>query len=377
MNIIIAGDFCPHHRASVLIEEEKFAGLFSEVQSIVSGVDYAIVNFECPVVKGKEKPIEKQGPSLRCSEKGMEVIKWVGFKCVTLANNHILDYGRDGMKNTICQCDKHSIDYVGGGMNLTEASKVLYKEIEGKKLAVVNSCEHEFSIATEDTPGSNPLNPIQQYYFIKEARQKADYVIVIVHGGIEHCQYPTHRMVETYRFFVDAGADAVINHHQHCPCGYEEYKGKPIFYGIGNFCFDWEGRQNSIWNQGYMVKLSLIDKSVFYEIIPYVQGDKNCGVRLMKENVKESFILQLQNKSKTIEIASELDRALKSFMTRHDFLYRKMLTPYTGRVATALFRRGLLPSFINKKRMLALSNFIKCESHYERVCELLDRLRQK
>jgi poly-gamma-glutamate synthesis protein (capsule biosynthesis protein) len=53
-------------------------------------------------------------------------------------------------------------------------------------------------------------------------------------------------MVETYRFFIEAGADAVVNHHQHCICGYEVYKGKPIFYGLGNFCFDWAKRSTSL-----------------------------------------------------------------------------------------------------------------------------------
>lgn len=84
---------------------------------------------------------------------------------------------------------------------------------------------------------------------------------MIVHGGVEHHQYPTKRMVQTYRFFVDAGADAVINHHQHCPCGYEIYNGKPIYYGLGNFCFDWDGKRDSMWNVGYMVALN-VDRNI-------------------------------------------------------------------------------------------------------------------
>ena len=84
----------------------------------------------------------------------------------------------------------------------------------------------------------NPLLPIQQFYKIQEAKENADYVLVIVHGGIEHYQLPTSRMIETYRFFIDAGADAVVNHHQHCYSGYERYKSKPIIYGLGNLLFD-------------------------------------------------------------------------------------------------------------------------------------------
>ena len=160
------------------------------------------------------------------------------------------------MLDTLMYLNDKQADFVGGGNSLRQASETLYKSIDGHTLAVINCCEHEFSIATETSSGANPLNPIQQYYKIQEARKNADYVLVIVHGGHEHYQLPSPRMKETYRFFVDAGADAVVNHHQHCYSGYEVYNGKPIFYGIGNFLFDREGVRNSIWNEGDMVLLT-------------------------------------------------------------------------------------------------------------------------
>ena len=120
------------------------------------------------------------------------------------------------------------------------------------------------------------------YRSITDARRQADYVVVIIHGGLEMYQLPTLRMKETYRFFVDAGADAVVNHHQHCFSGYEVYKGKPIFYGLGNFCFDWEGRRNSIWNQGYAITLTFSEK-VEHEIHPYVQCDE-CPAVCLQDN---------------------------------------------------------------------------------------------
>ena len=238
MKILIAGDFCPQERVCASFEKGDFASVLREVKNSLSLVDYSIVNFECPITKGKELPIKKCGPNLRCSSKGIEAISWVGFNCVTLANNHFLDYGESGVVNTIQVCSEFGIDIVGGGKNLQEASQILYKKIAGKILAIINCCEHEFSIATEKSAGANQLNPIRQYYTIKKARSEADFVLVIVHGGHEYYQLPNARMHETYRFFVDAGADAVVNHHHHCFSGSEVYNGKPIFYGLGNFCFD-------------------------------------------------------------------------------------------------------------------------------------------
>ena len=77
------------------------------------------------------------------------------------------------------------LDIVGVGRNLKEAEKVLYLEKDGKTIAVINCCEHEFSLATETEAGANPLNPVRQFYAIQEAKKKANYVLVIVHGGHE------------------------------------------------------------------------------------------------------------------------------------------------------------------------------------------------
>lgn len=374
MRIIVAGDFCPQYRVSHKFNEGDFASVLEDMKPFIERADYSIVNFECPVTKGGEKPIVKQGPNLQCPEIGIEAVKWVGFDCVTLANNHFLDYGEKGVSHTLGTCEKYGVDTVGGGMNLQEASQVLFKEINGEILAVINCCEHEFSIATDNSAGSNPLSPITQYYQIIDAKQKADFVIVIVHGGIEHCQYPTKRMVETYRFFVDAGADAVINHHQHCPCGYEFFKGKPIYYGLGNFCFDWEGRRNSIWNLGYMVKLNLEDNhQIKSEIIPYSQCDEEPVVRLLRGKELERFNMMMDGLCLTIRNESLLDKKIREFNKNNDYLYRKMLEPYTGRFASSLFRKGILPTTINKERILALMDFVVCESHYERVKEFLER----
>lgn len=374
MEIIIAGDYCPQNRVLSNCESSEAIVVSKELLFSMESADYRIVNFECPISIKYGNTIAKQGPTLSCTEQGVIVMKRIGFNCVTLANNHFRDFGDKGCIDTIEALMAEGIDYVGGGMNIQEASTVLYKRLGDKTVSIINCCEHEFSIATDNSAGSNPLSPITQYYQIIDAKQKADFVIVIVHGGIEHCQYPTKRMVETYRFFVDAGADAVINHHQHCPCGYEFFKGKPIYYGLGNFCFDWEGRRNSIWNLGYMVKLNLEDNhQIKSEIIPYSQCDEEPVVRLLRGKELERFNMMMDGLCLTIRNESLLDKKIREFNKNNDYLYRKMLEPYTGRFASSLFRKGILPTTINKERILALMDFVVCESHYERVKEFLER----
>ena len=372
MKILVAGDFCPQHRVAALFEQDDYASVLGAVKPIVSEADYSIVNFECPVCKGGEVPIEKNGPNLKCTEKGIKAVTWAGFDCVTLANNHFLDYGEEGVTNTLEACKKYHIDVVGGGQNLKSASSILYKEVGAQKLAIINCCEHEFSIATENTAGSNPLNPIQQYYDIKEARSKADYVLVIVHGGIEHFQLPSPRMQEAYRFFVDAGADAVVNHHQHCFSGYELYKGKPICYGLGNFCFDKNKEMANSWYEGVMCEISF-EGTTNFRMIPYQQ----CKIAPSVDIDMNSDILEkIASLNNTISAKGLLEIECETYLERTKMAYINSLVPY-GRFVTWLRRKGLIKSTLPKRWLIAASNHINCESHLDRMRQAINSLMVK
>lgn len=364
MNILIAGDFCPQARVKKLCEEGKYAEVLGDVREIIEKADFSIVNLECPITRGGEQPIEKKGPNLQCSEKGVEAIKWTGFDSCTLANNHFLDFGEKGVSNTLVSCKSHGLVTVGGGMTIEEASQTLYQEIEGKTLAVINCCEHEFSIASEVSAGSNPLNPIQQYYAIRDAKENADYILVIIHGGHEHYQLPSPRMQETYRFFIDAGADAVVNHHQHCFSGYEVYKGKPIFYGLGNFCFDNPKKRNNIWNEGYLVELTFSVSKTGFVIHPYRQCDENAKIMMLPLNEYDVRITELNS------IITDNTRLIKFTEQYYNSCMRSvslLFEPVRNKYILAAQKRGWLPSFLSKKQKIKLQNNILCESHKDKL----------
>lgn len=371
MNIIVAGDFCPQHRVAQLFGEGFFGSVLGEVKPVIDQADYAIANFECPVCNGKERPIIKCGPRLKCDKSGFEALKWAGFGCVTLANNHFFDYGSEGVKNTIIESKKHGIDVVGGGMSIEEAGKVLYKSIEGQTLAIINCCEHEFSIATSSTAGSNPLNPIQQFHVIKEAREKAEYILVIVHGGHEHFQLPSLRMQETYRFFVDVGADAVVNHHQHCYSGYEVYNGKPIFYGLGNFCFDKGKHVSDLWNNGYMVNILFEKDDIKFDIIPYSQCSKEPVVAILeKSEIQQS----LDTLNSIISDHHLLTEEVNKYYSDSLGIVKLMLEPISNRYVRGLQIRHILPMFrFGKKYLLRLYDSLLCEAHKDRVSFFLEQ----
>ena len=369
MKIVVTGDYCPWERVAGDFAQGDYRAI-DALTPIFTESDYSIVNLECPILHRGEKPIVKSGPHMHADSRALDALKGVGTKCVTLANNHFRDFGDEGVLNTLSELSSYGIDYVGGGANLSDAAAVLYKKIGKEKLAIVNCCEHESSIATAEHCGSNPLNPIQQYYAIQEAKKNADYVLVIVHGGVEHYQLPTPRMQETYRFFIDAGADTVINHHQHCYSGYEIYQGKPIFYGLGNLCFD-RSKRNSPWNEGYLVELSFSNSQITHRLIPYHQCDAEPKVVMCNEQEQQVFEKRIEELNEIIADPGELQARYNKLLFDTLNLYLFYVEPYRSRIAKFLYRKHLLPSFMRPK-YVELNNVIQCESHRERLINALN-----
>lgn len=366
-----AGDFVPIHRMANL-DATSIQAAFSEVSAINAICDYSIVNMECPVVLSDEKPIEKIGPIFKTNEKGATMLQVAGFSCATLSNNHFYDYGETGVADTIDTLDRLGIDHVGGGRNIQEASLTLYKQIKDKRFAILNCSEREFATATSHSGGGNPLDPISQYYAIKKAREKSDFVIMIVHGGMEKYPYPTPQMRKVYRFLADAGADVVVSHHQHYHSGYELYKGKPIFYGLGNFCFDHKRNKDLFWNYGYMVTLSFEGtEHISFQIHPYIQCHQEVGVKLLSGEEKDSFFERLECLNRVIVDDEQLQEKYEQYLAKTSEKDNKFLSPYTSRWAVYAHSRGWLPTLFPKRKQLMLLDRLECDSQRERLVHYL------
>lgn len=364
INILVSGDYSPQNRVLNLIEEGKYEAIFGEIRALNSTADYSIINFESTVADETDIPIHKHGPNLRCTSRALEALKWSGFDMVTVANNHFYDYGQISLEKSFEAIKKYGLDYVGGGFNLSEAKNTFYKQIKGKCFAFINCCEHEFSIATSDKGGSNPLNPIQQYYAIVEAKQKADFVIVIVHGGPENFSLPTQRMKETYRFFIDAGADTVINHHQHCYSGFEYYKEKPIIYGLGNLCFD-KGTVNMPWNEGYISELSFDDSDIRLTLHPYVQCAQTPEIKFLEN--REKFESQINKLNQIIKDDVNLELAAEDYYQDSANSYLSTFEPYNNRYMLYAWSHHIIPSSFRGRRIDKVQNILSCESHLDRL----------
>ncbi|HOW32200.1 MAG TPA: CapA family protein [Bacteroidales bacterium] len=372
INIFISGDFFGSNRLEKFIIDENYDKIFHDIMPEIKNADIAITNLESPVTL-LLRSINKTGPAIKANPKTMAALKYAGINLVTLANNHIMDYGAQGLTDTINSCKKNMIDFVGAGLNVDEAAKPFIITVKGKKIAFINIAENEWSTTDGKMPGANPLNPFTNFYTIQQARYESDHVFVIIHGGHEKYSLPSPGMKQLYRFFIDAGADAVIGHHTHFYSGYEIYKGRPIFYSLGNFIFDSLSVIDPRWHEGFAVKFIIDHNGISFHMIPFIQMKGNVMLRKMNSEEHNQFDQEIMRLNRIIADDNELEKHFSEFILKMKKQYLAFLEPHSNRFIYALQSRHLFPSFLSKKKRLLYRNLMRCEAHREIVLNLLEK----
>ena len=371
ISIFISGDFSPRHRASEVIRNKEFTLLYGDVLPYIQKADISITNLESPLIDDGI-PIPKTGPNLKSSIESVEALKFAGFDMVTLANNHMMDYGAEGLYSTISTCENNGIRCIGAGRNFIEASKICYFERKGKTIAFINCCENEWSTTVDANPGCNPLNEVNIYYQIQEAKANADFVILIIHGGHETYELPSPRMKKLYRWFIDLGADAVIGHHTHCYSGSEVYKNKPIIYSLGNFIF-YKKTPNPSWNIGVFSILSLTNDGVKIKLYPFEQFNSKMGLCLLAPDETNRWKQINKDKTEIINNDTKLTEMFEAFCSKNERLYRSYIEPNSNKYILAAKNRGWLKRHISGNKALLYLNIIGNESHRDLLLQLLKK----
>lgn len=365
-DILVCGDFYvgPHAggRLDAVVANKEYALLFGELYEDLKASNLSIVNLEGPVVSSGN-PSPKTGPVISMKPLVMEALLDANINLVTLANNHIMDFGIEGFKETLTRLDESNLNFVGAGLSKTAKRKPFIKEIKSKKIAIINVCEHEWISDSNSESGANGVDVIENFYQIKALRSTTDFIIVIYHGGNEYHPLPTPDMKKIFRFFVDAGASAVIGHHTHTFSGYEKYHDCPIFYSLGNFIFDSNKKsKGENWNTGIVIGLNVINDQLDFQIIPFLQNDKEIGIKKLKAQPLQDFEVKLKKYNEIINDDQKLQEEYNRFAGKMGLQYLAFINPYEGKLSS-LFKKGILPSVYSKKKILLLLNLIRCESH--------------
>ena len=367
----VSGDFCPAYvPVEPLLKVDAAKEIFGDFYDIIQSSDLSITNLECPLTLSN-CCINKIGPNLKSHPEIALLLKTAGFNMVTLANNHIYDFGQQGLLDTIETLKNSSISYLGAGLCLQEAKKTSFIEIKDIKLGIVNFAENEFCCADEEHGGANPMDLIENVYQIQEARKNSDHVLVIIHGGNEYYPYPNPNLQKQYRFYAENGASVVISHHTHCIGGYEHFNNVPIFYSLGNFFFPSPNNKSECWHTGYAISLTISKDKLSFELLPFEQCKE--GILRIESNRSNDILDTINILSRDLKDKKKIVDQWKAFSDKRSIDYLALSSGF-GSFMTAIFRRlGLLEFLFKKKQLKYVLQLVRCESHNELSKEVLQR----
>lgn len=351
--ITFYGDFVASHP-----NEIEFS---NDIDSLISSSDVNVVNFEAPI-ETNEKALMKSGPSLFQSKDSPCFLENKGFNVVSMANNHIFDYNLAGCEQSVSSFKKASVIGVG---NWDEAYKVRIKVINNIRVGFIALCHREFMVLDDSSDttqkyGCAWVNHHLALDRVREARRDCDYLFVYPHAGVEDIDVPIPEWRNVYRQFIDAGADAVVASHPHIIQGCECYKGRFIYYSLGNFFFERENMP-SHWKKGLCVSFTIQDGTISPSLF-FVRKD---GMKLTHD------VDELANFNKlnallgnSPEYEKRLNDYVRKLMPMYLYYYKLSLNglPNDKRDLKMILR--CIKSWLRGKHSyLLLLNMIRCESH--------------
>jgi poly-gamma-glutamate synthesis protein (capsule biosynthesis protein) len=236
-------------------------GEAGKVRDYLRSADLTLANFENPVVE--DAVWHPDAPTFTGDLRLLPELTQAGIDGVTLGNNHIMDAGVPGLEETLGHLDNANISHAGAGINLEAAREPMLFEVGGLKMGVLSYQGvpyYEWAWATQTAPGTAPLQEDVMTEDIKRLRPEVDLLAVLPHWGKEYMATPEPNQVKLAHAAIDAGADLLIGGHAHWPKGIEIYKGKPIYYGVGNFLFDQSWSEET--STGIFAEITLYEDEV-------------------------------------------------------------------------------------------------------------------
>lgn len=335
-----------------------------ELQDILGAASINVVNFEAPV-HTCASPSHKSGPSLSQDKNGIDWLERQGVNMITLANNHMMDYGNSGLVETV-RSIRNSIVLGAGTWN--DAYKPAIVEIEGIRIGFLALTHCEFGTLNDkydlrdfSQNGTAWINHPCVDSIIIETKKVVDYLIILPHAGLEGVEQPLPEWRERYKSFINMGADAVIASHPHIIQGYEEYKGCPIFYSLGNFYFPWNVMTMSSWQRSICVTLKITKEklSFDYTFVKFskssLEVDTSPSAREYMDRIKDV----LNDSNKYISFINEV--CLQSLSGYDMVFYRSGMAPWFS--FKDIFNPKKVGGRMLKGDIIHAINSIRCETH--------------
>ncbi|WP_288304943.1 CapA family protein [uncultured Fusobacterium sp.] len=375
LTVIIGSDLVPTESNEILFKNLQIEMLIGkELNDILDSSDIRIFNLEAPITSSNTA-LKKWGPNLKISPETINGIKKLNPTILTLANNHIMDFGVEGLNDTINILEKNKIEVVGVGENIENIKSTHICNVKGITMGVYVCAEHEFSIASERTPGVVPFELTDAIDQLMKLQKVCDIVIVLYHGGKEHYRYPSPNLRMNCRNMIKYGADIVICQHSHCIGSMENYKNGTIIYGQGNFIFDDD--DSEFWQTSLLIEITINkseEKKFEIQYIPIVK--KNNKIRLANDIEKTSILNAFRERSTSISDNNFVKDKYSEFSKSHIFNYLRDVSgfpKFITRIDKYLFKSFFIKR-IYKSKAIAILNYIECEAHRELFIEGLKQI---
>lgn len=243
--------------------------------------------------------------TFRANPGNVSMYEEMGVDIVSVANNHIYDYGEISLLDTLDTLEQAEIPYVGAGRNLQEAMTPVYYIANGMKIAFVSATQIERNgtpdtkEATQDSAGVlRCMNPDNLLLTIEEAKKNSDYVILYIHWGTESQEAIDWLQEQQAPIYAQAGVDLIIGDHPHCLQKMDSVEGVPVIYSLGNFWF------NSRTQNSCVVKVALrAGEMESFQFIPCRQSD--CRTALLTGQEKTEVLDYMRTISPNVTIDGE------------------------------------------------------------------------
>lgn len=252
--LTFAGDLCLAEEGFVLDYYDTVSGLADcispEILEKTVKSDVFFLNHEYCIGESGE-PLEGKFYTFRANPGRMGILEEMGTDLVSLANNHVYDYGPEALLETADRLSQANIPYVGGGRNLEEAKRPIYFVVNGIKVGFVAAERAEKMRYTPEAAADSPgvllaYDTAQFNQAIAEAGRQCDYLVAYIHWGTEDSNIYETEQHDMAAEFLNSGADAVIGGHPHVLQGIEYIGGKPVVYSLGDFWFNDETKYTGL-----------------------------------------------------------------------------------------------------------------------------------
>jgi len=275
-----AGDFIPVENIDAFSTDEKS-------KNYITGREISILNLEAPLLSDG-KPSMKAGPVFKGNPDCVSLMTELGIDAVNLANNHMGDFGFEGIESTIRILSNHGIKTFGAGENFERSSEPLFIDVDTVRVGLIGCSEIQFGMSRRNSGGIYAPCFYQLFDSVCRTKKQCDVLVVSMHAGQEWSPWPSPKRVKMFRALVDSGVSVVIGHHSHVPQGYEKYGNGFIFYGLGNFWSpsfkSWNNRDNYHWGLLPVIKFK-DDLIKDFEIrISKLHDDKSISIVELNEN---------------------------------------------------------------------------------------------